>query len=74
MMSVATCDHVDGISTSFISNTTDPSGLVIFELRFSHVMLLYGLPGVVYFLSTFSPDFFATFSPFITKYCIGDTK
>jgi len=38
------------------------------------VMLLYGLPGVVYFLSIFSPDFFATFSPFITKYCIGDTK
>ena len=40
MMSVATWDHVEGISTSFISKTTDPSGFVIFELRLSHSILL----------------------------------
>ena len=33
MMSVATCDQPDGISTSVISKTIEPSGLVIRESR-----------------------------------------
>jgi hypothetical protein len=36
MMSAATWDQVDGISASFISNTTEPSGLVMRESRFDH--------------------------------------
>ena len=33
MISAATCDQPAGISTSFISKTTEPSGLVIREVR-----------------------------------------
>src|SRR4051794_30651349 len=36
MMSVASCDHCRGISASFISKTTDPSGLLIRLVRFSY--------------------------------------
>ena len=63
-MSVATCDHVEGISTSSISKTTEPSGLAIFEVLFSQTIPLYGSPLEVYFLVTFNPEFFATLSPF----------
>ena len=63
-MSVATCDQVEGISTSSISKTTDPSGLAILELLFSQTIPLYGSPFDVYFLVTFNPEFLATFSPF----------
>jgi hypothetical protein len=35
MMSVASCDHWLGTSASFISNTTEPSGLVIRLVRLS---------------------------------------
>ncbi len=42
MMSVATCDHEAGISASVISNTIEPSGLLILESRYSHAMLSYG--------------------------------
>src|SRR6185295_12819393 len=34
-MSVASCDHSAGTSTSFISNTTEPSGFVITVRRLS---------------------------------------
>ena len=68
MMSVATCDHVEGISTFSISKTTEPSGLAIFEVRFSQTIPLYGSPFDVYFLVTFNPELFAMFSPFTTKY------
>src|SRR5437763_7222121 len=36
MMSVASCDHCLGISASFISKTTLPSGLVIRLVRLSY--------------------------------------
>ncbi len=36
MMSVATCDQAAGISASFISNTTEPSGLLIRLVRRLH--------------------------------------
>ena len=64
IMSVATCDHVEGISTSFISKTTEPSGLVILELLFSQTIPLYGSPGEVYFLVILSPVLFATVNSF----------
>jgi len=36
MMSVANCDQLRGISASFISKTTLPSGLVMRLVRFSY--------------------------------------
>src|SRR5439155_12701283 len=36
MMSVASCDHGLGISASFISKTTEPSGLLMRLVRFSY--------------------------------------
>ena len=42
MMSVATCDHDAGISASAISKTTEPSGLVIRDVRFVHSTLANG--------------------------------
>src|SRR3989344_3459623 len=40
-MSVATCDHDCGTSTSFISKTMLPSGFLIIDVRFSYVTLSY---------------------------------
>src|SRR3989344_237719 len=56
-MSVATCDHVDGTSMSFISKTTLPSGLRIIDVRFSYVTVVNGsVPSRVKYLSIFNPD------------------
>ena len=42
MMSVASWLHWRGISASFISNTTEPSGLLIRLVRFSYSTLAKG--------------------------------
>jgi hypothetical protein len=48
MMSVATCDQPAGMSMSIISNTFEPSGLRMTELRFTNSMFEYGpLPAWV---------------------------
>src|SRR5918994_542070 len=48
MMSVASWLHCLGISASFISNTTLPSGLLMRLVRFSYVTLLNtSVPGFV---------------------------
>ncbi len=55
-MSVATWDHDDGTSAASISNTTDPSGLVIRLSRRSHSTESNGSsPAVVNFRWTWSP-------------------
>ncbi len=56
MMSVATCDQAAGISASFISKTTEPSGLVIREVRVVHSMEPNGsCPACVKTRETVSP-------------------
>ena len=48
MMSVASWVQDLGTSRSFSSNTVEPSGLVIFEVRLSHSIMSNGsTPGVV---------------------------
>ena len=55
MMSAATWDHEAGISASVISNTIEPSGLVIRESRRDHSTVSYGsTPSVVKRLSMLS--------------------
>ncbi len=47
-MSVASCDHSAGTSTSSIRNTTEPSGLAMTVRRFSQVIWSSGFtPGRV---------------------------
>lgn len=54
MMSTASCDHVSGASASSIWNTTDPSGFVIRDDRFTHRAVEKGsAPGVVNRRKTF---------------------
>src|SRR4051812_29735176 len=54
MMSVASCDQVSGTSASFISKTTEPSGLVILLDRVTHFTEAKGSePALVNFLLIF---------------------
>src|ERR1700749_3758634 len=69
-ISVATCDHAAGTSTSFISNTASPEGLRITEERFSYLNRSYTFfPSLLKYLCTFSPfppgaaAFFVEFLP-----------
>src|ERR1700761_7507448 len=55
-ISVATCDHDAGTSTSFISNTASPDGLRITDERFSYLNKSNTLvPALLKYLSTFNP-------------------
>src|SRR5580704_10237187 len=55
-ISVATCDHAAGTSTSFISNTASPDGLRITDERFSYLNKSYTFfPSLLKYLCTFSP-------------------
>src|ERR1700760_2154625 len=76
-ISVATCDHEAGTSTSFISNTASPEGLRMTDERFSYLNRSYTfLPSLLKYLSTFSPfppgavAFFEMFLP-ISMYLIS---
>src|SRR5579872_5115690 len=71
-ISVATCDHAAGTSTSFISNTASPEGLRITDERFSYLNRAYTFfPSWLNYLCTFKPfppvtwtdAFFAEFLP-----------
>src|SRR3569832_2212415 len=79
-ISVATCDHEAGTSTSFISNTASPDGLRITDERFSYWNRSYTFfPSWLKYLCTFSPfppvsagAFFSEFLPIsmcILSYC-----
>src|SRR5512144_2504150 len=55
-MSVASCDHDAGTSTSFMAKTVEPSGFEITVLRLSHFTSASGSrPGVVKRRATWSP-------------------
>src|SRR3569833_1812463 len=55
-ISVATCDHEAGTSTSFISNTASPDGLRITDEHFSYLNRSNTFtPSLVKYLSTNSP-------------------
>src|SRR5579864_397824 len=69
-ISVATCDHEAGTSTSFISNTASPEGLRITEERFSYLNRSYTFfPSLLKYRCNFSPfplgaaAFFVAFLP-----------
>src|SRR3954469_19205221 len=77
-ISVATCDHEAGTSTSFISNTASPEGLRITDERFSYLNRSYTFfPSLVKYLPTLNPPlpleavaFFEMFLP-ISMYLIS---